>query len=110
MTKVMDVVASSKYFCLGIGNGIASAEADYDDLLIYDRALSAEDVKLLYAMERRVTDFSPNGETGIDAIEVDKSLEEKAFSGGYYDLSGRSVPYPAKSGIYLYNGRKILVK
>ncbi len=110
MTKVMDVVASSKYFCLGIGNGIASAEADYDDLLIYDRALSTEDVKLLYAMERRVTDFSPNGETGIDAIEMDKALEEKAFSGGYHDLSGRSVPYPAKSGIYLYNGRKILVK
>ena len=107
MQKVMDVIAQAKYFFLGAGgNAGTSAEGDYDDLLIYNRALTAEDVKLLFSMEKRVTDYSKQPEA--DAIE-DIMAEDNSMSGtrtnAYYDLSGRRVSTPSRAGLYIHNGK-----
>lgn len=109
MQKVMDVVTTAKYFCLGIGGtAYSSAEADYDDLLIYNRALSADDVKLLYSMEKRVTDYSASKETAIESLTHDKGNMTGEESNAYYDLSGRKISAPAQSGIYLQKGKKYI--
>lgn len=111
MQKVMDVVSGAKYFCLGIGNGISSAEADYDDLLIYDRALTAEDVKLLYSMEKRVTDYGPDAQTAIGEILAGdgEDVHNGSLQSGYYDLSGRRIARPTQPGLYIHNGKLIRV-
>lgn len=107
MQKVFDVIRSAKYFCLGIGNGISSAEADYDDLLIYNRALTAEDVKLLFSMEKRVTNYGPDAQTAIEDILAEEN--DDAYNGslqsGYYDLSGRRIAQPTQPGLYIHNGK-----
>lgn len=108
MQKVLQVVTAANYLCLGGGNGLASAEADYDDLIVYDRALSAEDVKLLYSMERRVTDYAELV-TDIEEVEM-SSLVNEQKNNVYYDLSGRRVARPAQPGIYVLRGRKVVVK
>ncbi len=112
MQKVMDVITGAHYFCLGIGNGISSAEADYDDLLIYDRALTAEDVKLLYSRERRVTDYTAKPDTdGIqDILAEEEHPSLLAPTQGYVDLSGRRIARPARPGIYILNGRKTVIR
>lgn len=112
MSKVLETVASAEYFTLGLGNGLSSAEADYDDLLIYNRALSAEDVKLLFSMEKRVTDYSkiPNEETRIESIAEDTEANEYSLSNQQFDLFGRHIQTPTKPGIYVKGGKKFLVK
>jgi hypothetical protein len=49
--------------------------------------------------------LSFDGETGIDAIED----AEPAVSSDIYDLSGRRVEKATK-GLYIINGKKVLVK
>lgn len=109
MKKVLEVIAGAKYFCLGMGNGVSSAEADYDDLLIYDRELTAEDAKLLFNREKRVTDYSPTQETSIHN-NFCEDKEATVYDNLYYDLSGRCIGTPLKAGIYLHNGKKIFIK
>lgn len=108
-TKVMDMLSTAKFITLGMGNGISGATADYDDLLVYDRALSADDVKLLYAMERRVTDFTAGKLTGIETIKT-RPRQHRVHDNTYYDLMGRKVVHPTKPGVYFYNGEKIMLK
>jgi hypothetical protein len=44
--------------------------------------------------------------TGIDGIENDESAVE-----GYYDLNGRKLQgKPTRGGIYIQNGRKVIVR
>ena len=42
--------------------------------------------------------------TGINQVEANKA------DGGFYDLQGRRLNAPNKSGIYIQNGRKIVIK
>lgn len=107
--KVLDVIKTASYFTLGMGNGIASATADYDDLLLYDRALTADDVKLLYAMERRVTDFTAGIVSGIEKINT-RTKQNRNLDNTYYDVLGRKILHPTKSGLYFYNGTKIMLR
>lgn len=107
--KVMAMINTAGYFTIGLGNGVASATSDYDDLLIYNRALTEEDVKLLYSRERRVTDFTAGNVTGIEKVNYGKN--QKSISDNiYYDVTGRKVFNPTKSGLYFYNGQKIMIK
>ena len=107
--KLMQTIAGCSYFTIGIGNGVATAEAYYDDLIIYDRALSAEDVALLYAKETRLTDFTPDA-TPIEVVSIDKRLQNDLI----YDMSGRLVNTKSTSqltpGIYIINGKKIVIR
>lgn len=107
--KVLEMITTAKFFTLGMGNGIASATADYDDLLIYDRALTADDLKLLFAKECRVTDFTAGKVTGIKPINR-RTSQSTIHDNIYYDVTGRKILNPTSAGVYIYNGKKIMIK
>ena len=46
--------------------------------------------------------------TGIDATLVNS--EKKIVNSGVYDLQGRKVTSVQKPGLYIINGRKVLIK
>lgn len=102
---VIDFVASAKYFYLGFGSFWGSADASFDDLMIYDRELSADDVKGLNMMLNRVNDFSPIDETSIGNV----APEHTPSASGIFDLYGRKVTAPSR-GIYIINGKKVYMK
>jgi hypothetical protein len=45
-----------------------------------------------------------DGTTGIDAVENGEVTNE-----GYYDLNGRKVANPKRGGIYIHNGKKVII-
>ncbi len=94
-TKVLETLSTSSYFTIGYGNGIASADAYFDDLIIYNRALTSEDVALLYSKETRDTDFSKIA-TSIDDLDVDDAIR---VADGIYDMSGRRISVADESGL-----------
>lgn len=104
--KVMGFITTAGYFQLGIGTGNGSADACFDDLLIYNRALTANDVRGLNTLMNRVTDFSPEA-TGIEDINVNG---HSYANDGIYDLSGRRVTSLVKKGIYIIGGKKVIIK
>ena len=112
-TKVLQTLSNATYFSLGMGNGIAGAQAYFDDLIIYNRALTSEDVALLYSKENRDTDFGEIA-TGIDEIPL---ASPRAID-GIYDMSGRRVnvqsPSELSRGIYIICSdgvsRKVVIK
>lgn len=116
MQHVFDVVTSAPYLSLGTGNGVAGATADYDDLLVWDRALSAEDVHLLYSLACRVTDFTPGGLTAVPSLPFEPEPSDSAVvpvdaSHHLYDLSGRPVrSVPSSPTILIHLGRKELFR
>lgn len=106
-SKVIDFVTSAAYFNLGLGSFWGSAEAKFDDLIIYNRELSADDVKSLYTELTRVNPFDAGTITGVEDIVVEEPTSQTVQ--GIYDLMGRRVEVPSK-GIYIVNGKKVLFK
>ena len=107
---VLSHVTTAQYFFLGLGSFWGSAEADFDDLMIYNRALSATDVKGLYTLLNRVNNFDDGTITGIDDVEVAAtSATVPSAKQGIFDLQGRRVAVPAK-GLYIVNGKKMWLK
>lgn len=109
---VLATVKSLNYFYLGQGSFWGSADCCIDDVMIYNRELSSADVSALNTMCNRVTDFTKGeGGTAIDGIP---SAARPEAEGTVYDLCGRRLSAPAarslKKGLYIVNGRKILVK
>ena len=73
----------------------------YDDFRIYDRAISSDDVKTLYADgELTFNDSS----TGIESFKKETSSVK-----GIYNLSGMKVNKPSK-GFYIIDGKKKLLR
>lgn len=106
---VLDFVKSAKYFSLGMGSFWGSAEAYFDDLMIYNRELSADDVKGLNTLLNRVNEIGPVS-TSIDAPHLMDDNSAGAYSNsGIYDLYGRKVTMPSR-GVYIVNGKKVLYK
>lgn len=103
--KVVSFVSSAKYFYLGLGSFWGSADASFDDLMIYNRELTADDVKGLSALLNRVNDFSPSATSISEVLEHAASSANQAI----YDLQGRKVMNPSR-GIYIINGKKIYMK
>ncbi len=107
--KVIDFVTSASYFCFGIGSFWGSADACYDDLLIYDRELSSADVSDLNNVLNRVNDMTPEGVdkvVSVESVEIPESSATPSAKQGIYDLTGRKVAVPGK-GIYIVNGKKV---
>ena len=105
---VVDMVKSAKYFYLGMGSSDGgSADAYFDDLMIYNRELTREDVKALNTLINRVNDFSPEGVVSVPEIAADTHVSK--VKEGIYDLFGRKVATPTH-GIYIVNGKKVLYK
>ena len=96
-------VAACEMCYTGYGATEGTAEACIDDLLIYNRALSADDVERLYRNATRVYDFAAI----TDGIE--QTLSPTPTDSHIYDLSGRRVSTPTR-GIYIKNGKKIIIK
>ena len=103
---VVDFVKSATYLYLGMGSFWGSADAYFDDLMVYSRELEAVDVKGLYTMLNRVNDFSPEA-VSIDEVFSDVENTSRS-SRGIYDLMGRKVDVPRK-GMYIMNGKKVVV-
>ncbi len=115
-TDVIEKICAMRYFYLGLGSFWGSADCYIDDVIIYDRELSATDARALNTMENRVNDFTKGeGGTGIISIEREDFLNESSgnanqrFKNGVYDLQGRWVAKPSR-GLYLINGKKVLIK
>lgn len=103
---VLDFIAEAGYLQLGVGSGYGSAEASFDDLLVYDHALDATDVRTLNQLLNRVNDFTPNG-TAIVNVTTAQPIE------GIFDLVGRRVGTDRtvlRRGIYVVNGKKMVLK
>ena len=110
---LLSFLRSASFMQLGTGSFWGSADCYIDDLLVYNRVLSADDIKLLNILARRAdTDY-----TAVHDILADKSA---GFSSSgddvIYDLSGRqigsrtSLNRQLPKGIYIIQGRKVLIK
>ena len=106
VNELVAKVATLRYFYLGLGSFWGSADCYIDDLMIYDRELSATDVRALNTMVNRVTDFTV-GEGGTAVLPVSPDAARPARQ-GVFDLSGRRVSNPVK-GLYIRNGKKVVV-
>lgn len=109
--KVLDMVTAAEYMQLGIGvKGEGSPEAWYDDVIVHARALSIAEARTLNLLANRVTDFGQGTGTGIWQIEDDR-WKVADWGAGAFDLNGRRIAnkLPHK-GIYIVNGRKVVVK
>jgi len=107
--KVLDLLASSQYLCLGKGNGHGGASAMYDDLFIHNRTLSSDDVSALYAAVCRVTDFE--SELSTDIYSIFEEQGKRAEDDAWYTIQGqRLTTKPQVKGIYIHGGKKVLMK
>ena len=106
--ELVDFVAACPYMYFGYGSFWGSAEASFDDLLVYDRVLSRTDVRGLNMAENRVHNFTP---TAIDAPVADRRAASVA--GKVYNLQGQCVGTSLQGlqpGVYIQSGRKYVVK
>lgn len=105
---LVDFIATAPYMQLGAGSFGGSAEARFDDLMVYDRALTSSDVRALNSLLNRVNDFTPNA-----PVDVASLYEQRVSpaSTSVFDLSGRRLPAaPLRRGLYIVGGRKVLVR
>lgn len=108
--KVLDVVTSAKYFFLGLGSFWGSAEASFDDLMIYNRELSADDVKGLNTQLNRVNVFDAGTVVSIEDLPAVADADSGTpMQQTIFDLMGRPVTNPSR-GFYIVNGRKVWFK
>lgn len=98
--QVVNHIAACSDFYFGFGSFWGSLNADYDDLCIYNRVLTADDVKALYQAE-----CNNESITGIEAVHRLPTCD-----GSIYDLQGRKLEGSLKPGIYIRNGKKFVVK
>ena len=105
-STALSFLRTAPYLQLGTGSFWGSADCFIDDLLIYKRALTAKDVNLLTIMAGRTgTDY-----TGIGMRSLSPA-PSPVRAGSWYDLSGRKVEgRNLPRGIYLVNGRKVVIK
>ena len=95
-------------FYLGYGSFWSSADMHIDDLMLYNRVLTSQELRGLYTLANRVYDFASDL---TDAIEIVENGKRPANNTSTYDLSGRKVaPASLKKGIYISNGKKIIVR
>lgn len=95
-------------FYLGYGSFWSSADMHIDDLMLYNRVLTSQELRGLYTLANRVYDFA--GDL-TDAIEIVENGKRPANNTSTYDLSGRKVaPASLKKGVYISNGKKIIVR
>ena len=101
---ILDMIASCDELWLGNGSFWGSADARFDDVRIYDRALGLLEVMALSQMTDR-------GDTdGVtDGIGVIANNQQPAANSQYFDLQGRRIVNP-RNGLYIKNGKKILVR
>lgn len=108
----LTLLRTAPYMQLGTGSFWGSADCYIDDLLVYKRALTATDVKLLTIMAgRNGTDF-----TGVEDLTPDSSPQA---DGNIYNLAGQRIGSSTNGttpnstlprGLYIINGKKVMVR
>ena len=98
---ILDHIPACRNFYFGYGTKEGSANICIDDLMMFNRVLSYEDVSALYQMETRVFDFNQIA----DGIETPEISYKKYGSQEIFNLQGQKVNQPTK-GIYIVNGKK----
>ncbi len=104
--KMIDHIATCPNFYLGYGTDHGTAEADYDDLLFYNRVLSSEDIKGMAKIANRVYDFYSET-VGIEAPTMDQTPIVRK---GIFDLTGRRLQSIPERGMYIKDGKKYLAR
>jgi len=106
---IVDHLAACDQLFIGNGSYWGSADACFDDFMVYDRALSLLEASSLNQMiDRADTDYITDG---IEELPVARTSEGiTTNSEAIYDLSGRRVLNVLKSGLYIRGGKKIFVK
>lgn len=100
---LVDHLAACDKLWLGKGSFWGSADARFDDVIIYDRPLSlGEVVQLSQMIDRADTDFKT---AGIETVAEDQPA---VIREGIYDLMGRKMTGMQKRGIYVINGKKYI--
>lgn len=109
--RIIDFVKGCKYFYLGNGSFWGSAPAWFDDVMIYNRALTTQQVSALKTVESRYFDW--HEATGIDVLLYSPQQVQDKHSLNYqssvYNLQGMKVNDNYK-GIVIINGRKVFRK
>ena len=107
-SKVLDWMSSANYFYLGMGSFWGSAPAMFDDLLIYNRALTEEDIAGLTIMANRDFNFATGHYPTViyDLSEKETPETPQPASGIIYDLNGRRLNTVPQKGIYIQDGKK----
>lgn len=101
-SAVTRLLASASELYFGYGSWWGSAPVLLDDLTLYARALTDEEVVLLYQAQRDGT-FAT--QTAITPIETDRHNSSEMTPDTIYDLQGRRTTNP-RQGLYLINGKK----
>jgi hypothetical protein len=98
MTIAASTETQNNYACNGKAfvyvKGAISADANKAWLEIPASANGARQLKIVFA-----------DATGIGAVSG-----LPADNGDWYDLNGRKIAKPTKKGVYIMNGRKVVVK
>ena len=108
INKNADENADKAFYALGLTNGIGfyNAVNGKNENEFYNNAFKAYleiDESTVPASSASLR-FDFDGTTGIEEVEIRNEKEE------IYDLTGRRVNEITKSGVYIVNGKKILVK
>jgi beta-xylosidase len=106
--EFVDFVAACPNMYIGYGSFWGSAEASFDDLLVYDRVLSRTDVRGLNMVENRVHDIYAMGIADQPTANRTTSVSTKV-----YNLQGQCVGTSLQGlqpGLYIQGGRKYVVK
>ena len=104
-SRIVDHLAASPNLYLGYGSFWGSPDARFDDVMVFDRALSLTEVMALRQMTDRAFDFSSLA-SGIESVALST---QPTTTTAVYDLQGRRVGLPSR-GLYIINGKKIVIK
>ncbi len=106
---IVDHLAKCPTLYLGYGSFWGSAEASFDDVAVYDRALSYTEVVALKTMENRAYDLN-SIITGIDEVKATPVCPDNQC---IFDMSGRKMCGDTNAlapGLYIVGKRKVVVK
>lgn len=105
--SVLRLINSAADFYLGYGSWWGSAPVLIDDLALYDRALTADDVRALYVTQQLGT-FADEATSVIETVRPD-ATPAATRPAAVYDLQGRRVAAPAR-GMYIVNGKVVVIR
>lgn len=105
--EIIDFIEQCPNFYFGYGSLWGSADICFDDLLIYDREMTATDVLNLWKRHNRVTDFTEGILNSINEIFTENKPTNSKIK-GIYDFTGRRVNTPIKGNMYIIDGKKVV--
>ena len=102
---ILDHMASCDNLCLGNGSFWGSADVRFDDVQIYDRALSLIEIMALTQMMDR-------SDKAYDASGIQHVDYSQTATDAVYDLQGRRLDSSSgfKPGLYIKDGKKYMVR